>query len=262
MSVRCRYWSRRRRWPTRINRPRRLWWSCLCSLRCSVRSLMRCVSIATWTSGEPVSASPVAYSDMIFCFVAASSGTLLLRCSLRGAPGPTSPGLYRSAAVLTASVRVPARLPTQRIAGEGSGVGGAGGFGDAEHLVGPGDVGGHLLDQCLDAVEPQRRSQPLDELDGDALAVEVQVVPVEHVGLDPPLRAVERRVRADRDRRRQNGVRRARHQGRADQPARVDAVRGDLPDGVLREVRGGVAELAPAVVAVDGDADDPGRPAK
>ena len=38
--------------------------------RCSVRSLMRCVSMAIWTSGEPVSPSWVAYSVMICCLTA------------------------------------------------------------------------------------------------------------------------------------------------------------------------------------------------
>ena len=57
MSVACRYFSRRRRWPTSSSRPRRLWWSCLWVFRCSVRSVMRCVSSAIWTSGLPVSPS-------------------------------------------------------------------------------------------------------------------------------------------------------------------------------------------------------------
>ena len=36
---------------------------------------MRWDSRATWTSGEPVSAALVPYSDMIVCLVALSSGT-------------------------------------------------------------------------------------------------------------------------------------------------------------------------------------------
>src|SRR5215831_6574026 len=75
MSVRYKYCSRRRRRPTRSSSPRRLWWSCLCTLRCSVRSLIRRVSNATWTSGEPVSPSLVACPAMISFFTAVSSGT-------------------------------------------------------------------------------------------------------------------------------------------------------------------------------------------
>ena len=43
--------------------------------RCSVRSEIRWVSIATWTSGEPVSLSAVAYSDRICCFTSLASAT-------------------------------------------------------------------------------------------------------------------------------------------------------------------------------------------
>src|SRR6478672_216559 len=77
----------RLRRPTSSSSPRRLWWSCLCSRECSVRSLMRRVSIAIWTSGEPVSPSLVAYSSRISFFTAASRATVLLRVSLRGASG-------------------------------------------------------------------------------------------------------------------------------------------------------------------------------
>src|SRR5918998_1911761 len=73
MSLACRYLSRRRRLPTSINRPRREWWSLRCSRRCSVSSLMRAVSSATWTSVEPVSASPRPYSATISRFLSAVS---------------------------------------------------------------------------------------------------------------------------------------------------------------------------------------------
>src|SRR5918911_2999953 len=187
MSVRWRYCRSRRRCPTRISRPRRLWWSCLSSLRCSVRSLMRCVSIATWTSGEPVSPSRVAYSDMIFCLVAASSATMLLLLVAR-----------RSGACLTRALwirgrsdglhRLPARARPDRIvrppdlrsldvrrpavvvkAGRGRGLR------DAEHVAGSGHIVGHLSDERVDTFEAQRRAQPLDELEHHALAVEVEV---------------------------------------------------------------------------------------
>src|SRR5215204_6224289 len=42
-----------------MSRPRREWWSFECVRRCSVRSLMRSVSSATWTSVLPVSFSPL-----------------------------------------------------------------------------------------------------------------------------------------------------------------------------------------------------------
>src|SRR5918911_5459928 len=40
-----------------MSRPRREWWSLRCSRRCAVRSLIRCVSSATWTRVFPVSCS-------------------------------------------------------------------------------------------------------------------------------------------------------------------------------------------------------------
>src|SRR5690606_17514736 len=78
MSTFCRYFSSRRRRPTRRSRPRRLWWSCLWVLRCSVRSLMRLLSSAICTSGDPVSPSAVAYSAMMDFLVAVSRDTALL----------------------------------------------------------------------------------------------------------------------------------------------------------------------------------------
>src|ERR1700749_4351135 len=79
MSFLARYFSSLRRRPTSSSSPRRLWWSCLCTFRCSVRWLIRLVSSATWTSGEPVSPSLVAYSARISFLAAVSSGTFLLK---------------------------------------------------------------------------------------------------------------------------------------------------------------------------------------
>src|SRR4051812_42556585 len=59
---------------------------------------------------------------------------------------------------------------------------------DREQLARSPHVVAHLLDQRLDAVEADHAAQPVEELDGDVLAVEVQIG-VEHVGLDPPLGA-------------------------------------------------------------------------
>src|SRR5664279_695417 len=82
MSLLARYLSRRRRRPTSSKSPRRLWWSCLCTLRCSVRSAIRLESIATCASGDPVSPSLVPYSARIEFFVAVSSATGLLFSAL------------------------------------------------------------------------------------------------------------------------------------------------------------------------------------
>ncbi len=55
MLVSRRYARSRRRLPTILSRPRRDAWSFRWVLRCSVRSLMRAVKMAIWTSGLPVS---------------------------------------------------------------------------------------------------------------------------------------------------------------------------------------------------------------
>src|SRR6516162_3072290 len=49
-------------------KPRRVWWSCLCSLRCCVRWAIRCWRRAIWTSGEPVSVSWSRYSAIVSAF--------------------------------------------------------------------------------------------------------------------------------------------------------------------------------------------------
>src|SRR4249919_2189509 len=62
----------RRRLPTSISSPRREWWSLACVRRCSVSSLIRSVSRATWTSAEPVSPSARPYlpiSSLFFSLV-------------------------------------------------------------------------------------------------------------------------------------------------------------------------------------------------
>src|SRR6478735_10743916 len=90
MSTFCRYRSRRRRLPTRPSRPRRVWWSCLCCLRCSVRSEIRFVSIATWASAEPVSVSCRPYSVRIsfFCSVVSATGSAPRGVLSRARPAP------------------------------------------------------------------------------------------------------------------------------------------------------------------------------
>ena len=83
------------------------------------------------------------------------------------------------------------------------------------------DVLGHLHEQRLDPVEGDGLAQPVEEVDGDVLAVQLEVVAVEHVGLDPAGGAAEGRVGADRDRRGEPGA------VRTGQPAGVHAVVGD-----------------------------------
>src|SRR5689334_705335 len=88
------------------------------------------------------------------------------------------------------------------------------------------DVDAHLLDEGVDGVEAQRAAQPDREVDRGVQAVEVQVGPVEGVGLHRANLAVERRVGADRDR---GGpaVRLLAGLVEGGEPARVDAVGGD-----------------------------------
>src|SRR3954465_10020615 len=150
MSVLAREFSSRRRRPTSRSRPRRLWWSCLCIFRCSVRSLIRRVSIATWTSGEPVSFSTVAYSVMICFLVALSSAMGRLRGGSRVAPGLNHGG----------------RLHTRRSPDVGTRL-------HAEDLAGVGDVLRHGRKQRPDLGERRHGAQSLHELDPDVLAVEV-----------------------------------------------------------------------------------------
>src|SRR4051795_9588460 len=153
MSVFAREFSSRRRRPTSRSRPRRLWWSCLCILRCSVRSLIRRVSIATCTSGEPVSFSTVAYSVMICFLRALSSAMVRLQGGSRVAPGLNHGGSLHTRRLPDA----PSRL-------------------HAEDLAGVGDVLRHGLQQPPDVGERGHRPQALDELDAHVLPVEVPVV--------------------------------------------------------------------------------------
>src|ERR1700681_3504723 len=59
-----------------MSRPRRLWWSFLWTLRCSVSWLIDAVRMAIWTSAEPVSLGPRPYlvdrSD--FCSLVRGTG--------------------------------------------------------------------------------------------------------------------------------------------------------------------------------------------
>src|SRR6202046_2022141 len=212
MSVLARYFSSRRRLPTSSSSPRRLWWSCWCTLRCSVRSLIRRVSSATWTSGEPVSPSVVACSAMISFFTAFSSGTWLLQgirsvswepphTAVKWSPGPPHEGAAK-----------PAGNRRQRFT-----------LSRGQQLPGLVDVTVHLGDQVLDGVEAFGAAQAGGEVDGHVGAVQVQVVPVQGVGLDRALVLAEGGVGADRDRGGPAAVGGA-VRVQAEQPAGVDAV--------------------------------------
>src|SRR4051812_714924 len=197
MSVWARWFSSRRRRPTSRSRPRRLWWSCLCCLRCSVRSLIRRVSIATCTSGEPVSFSTVAYWVMICFFRALSSATASLLVPVTCGPRSGSRGQRSHSSGsptnthATSAARTAAGPARQRCSRR---------VGPLQDLAGALDVAGHGGHQVLDAVEGGHGPQPGEELDADVLAVEVAVV-VQDVGLDHPPAALERRVAAHGDRR-------------------------------------------------------------
>src|ERR1035437_4730239 len=112
------------------------------------------------------------------------------------------------------------------------------------------DVVGNLQQQVLDRVELLCGPLPIYELENHRLPVEIQVGAVQDVGLDPALGAGECRVGADRDGGWQRTVEVALGQAGPDQPADVDAVGRDQPHGLLAQVRGGIAQLAAAVIAV------------
>ncbi len=71
------YCRSRRLFPTIINSPRRLWKSFGCDRRCSVNWLIRSVSIATCTSGEPVSLPCVRCASITSCLRSCKSICLL-----------------------------------------------------------------------------------------------------------------------------------------------------------------------------------------
>ncbi|MEE8363053.1 MAG: hypothetical protein V3S18_03170 [Dehalococcoidia bacterium] len=104
------------------------------------------------------------------------------------------------------------------------------------------DIALHLLDQRFAALEPDLIAQPLHELHGDAVPVEVAVV-VEKVRLQEPRAAVKRWAHTD------IGCRRMRLSA-GGHPGRVDAVRRD--DGVRpgRQVGGREAQALAASFAL------------
>ena len=116
----------------------------------------------------------------------------------------------------------------------------------------------HRVDQALDGLELDHPAEAFDERHLDLHAVQLEVGAVEDVALDPAFAlAVEGRVRADADRRREGltGV-------AAPQPAGVHTVGGRGEHAAGRHVRGGEAELPAALVALHHDAAHRERPAE
>src|SRR5215831_11205943 len=68
--------------------PRREWKSFLCVDKWSVRLRMRSLRIATWTSGDPVSPSFVAYSVMSACLRSAVIDTDLILSTINDSYRP------------------------------------------------------------------------------------------------------------------------------------------------------------------------------
>src|ERR671933_1372436 len=102
------------------------------------------------------------------------------------------------------------------------------------------DVAMHLLDQRVGAVEAPLAAEALEEVQAQLATVEV-ALEVEQVGLhEEPAPGLERGAHADVDGRQAADVA---HLGAAG----VDAVAGDDERGVRDEVRGGIAQRAPAL---------------
>src|SRR5919109_4037294 len=142
MSLLCRYLSRRRRLPTSMSSPRREWWSLRCSRRCSVSSLMRAVSSATWTSVEPV--SPSSRPNLATMSRFASAVSVIRRTTVAGTGSPTGR--------LRGRRRIPGRLA---------------------YLPRQDDVAMHLLNELVRRLEALLAPHSLDECDAQNIAIEV-----------------------------------------------------------------------------------------
>src|SRR5690625_4128748 len=152
---------------------------------------MRWVRSATWTSGEPVSPSVVAYSLMISCLVAVSKAMALLgRCAALRVL--VTRALWTSGHLTERSRRGggccggcgvalrgrwngSVRVSAGRLRADGP---------RPESAPGHLDIEVHLLDEGLGRVELQGGPLEVDELQAHRVAVEVQVVIVMDVGLD------------------------------------------------------------------------------
>src|SRR4051794_1169852 len=121
---------------------------------------------------------------MISCLTALSSGTR--NSPISSGPGGCTPYATR--------VMEPGHegQTSRSDPGKSSGSSRSAGLSGRQHLSGPPDVLGHLLDQGLDAFEPDHAPQPPDELHAHPLAVEIQTVAghdVDDERLDPTLGA-------------------------------------------------------------------------
>src|SRR5947207_785134 len=132
-----------------MSRPRREWWSLLCSRRCSVRWLMRSVSSAICTLVEPVSFPLDPKCDAI--------------------------SRLRSLVIAAMSADTVAEPPCRQ-ASSGRLVGG-------KRLARALDVALHLGDERLGGVKAPLAAQALDEVKPQLAAVEV-ALEVQQVGLD------------------------------------------------------------------------------
>src|SRR5436190_7030623 len=151
-----------------MSRPRREWWSLLCSRRCSVRWLMRSVSSATCTLVEPVSFS----LD----------------------PKRAAISRLRSLVIAVMSAATVAE-PSRRQASSG-------GLACGKRLARALDVAVHLGDERLRAGKAPLAAQALDEVKPQLAPVEV-ALEVQQIGLDQLAAArLEGGAHADADGRR------------------------------------------------------------
>src|SRR3954453_9709076 len=120
-----------------MSRPRREWWSCLCSRRCSVRWVIRRVSRETCTSVAPVSSSDFPKRWTISCFSSA------VNAGMRAFTVAAAPSAGRTS---------------------------------SRHVLGDLDVVAHLLDQRLGRVEALLAADALHERQPQLLVVAVAVV--------------------------------------------------------------------------------------
>src|SRR6185437_4704021 len=160
--------------------PRRVWWSPLCTFRCSVRWEIRSVNSAIWTSGEPVSLSCSRCSVMMACFSGMygrprdPSGGYDERC--RDGPADDGRSLPASGIGRHTVVTAGDRFPAGRYLSRSAPLRGGRGRQDATGLD---DVEVHLRHQVVDPFEPELVAEAGDEGHLGLLAVEV-VVEVHH----------------------------------------------------------------------------------
>src|SRR5438094_1229407 len=184
--ARTRRYSRRpRRLSISISSPRREWWSFVCCLKWSVRPLMRSVSSAICTSGEPVSPSWVRNCSIRLFFLSTASG-------MRHPSNRRAPGSHRSHARAGSKTpcfvhRYAGNVPRER--GEVKLTEGL------RALTRCGHVERDLLPQRVDARELPLLPEPAEERQGHALVVQI-TNEIQEMSLDRQLVLAERRTDA------------------------------------------------------------------